>query len=57
MYVHVYDSIRNTFMVELDNLLGENFEMFLAHSIASLIAFLGCENWDRHDFEALLSFG
>ena len=50
-----YDSIRNNFMVELENLLGGRFGEFstLDHfNKASFI--LGFENWNRDDFKALL---
>ncbi len=50
-----YDSIRNTFMGDLEKLLGKNFVEFSAHDDFSKAGFvLGCENWDRYDFEALL---
>ena len=39
-------TIRNTFIEDLDSLLGGIFEEFSE--------FLGCENWERYDFKALL---
>ena len=65
-YVHVlwecpvYGSIGNTFMGELDKLLGGGGGGGVLRSLVHLIiligqAFiLGCENWDRYDFKALL---
>ena len=54
----VYDSIRNTFMGELDKLLGGgggNFEEFSTLDNFNRTGFiLGCENWDRYYFKALL---
>ena len=48
-----YDTIRNTFVEDLANLLGGSFEE-LVHSIVSFErTVLGCENWERYDFEAL----
>ena len=47
-----YHSIRNTFMEELDKLLGGSFEEFSNFNRTGFI--LGCENWDRYDFKALL---
>ena len=45
-----YDSIRNTFMGELDKLLGggsfEEFSTLDNFNRTGLI--LGCENWDRY---------
>ena len=46
-------SIRNTFMGELDNLLGGSFEEFSTLENFERTGF-GCENWDRYDFKALL---
>ena len=48
--------IRNTFMGELDKLLGGgSFEVFSALDNINRTGFiLGCENWDRYDFKALL---
>ena len=51
----VYHSIRNTFMVELENLLGGSFEEFRTLDNFNRASFLlGCENWDGYDFKALL---
>ena len=54
----VYDSIRNTFMGELDKLLGGggggSFEEFITLVNDRTGFILGCENWDRYDFKALL---
>ena len=52
----VYDIIRNTFMGELDKLLrGGSFEEFSTLDNFNRTGFiLGCENWDRYDFKALL---
>ena len=50
-----YDSIRNNFMVELENLLGGRFGEFSTldnFNKASYI--LGFENWNRDNFKALL---
>ena len=48
-------SIRNTFMENLDNLLGGSFEEFSALNNFERTGFvLGCENWERYDFKALL---
>ena len=42
----VFDTIRNTFMGELDNLLGRNFEEFSALNNFKRTGFvLGCEKW------------
>ena len=50
-----YDTIRNIFMEDLDDLLGGNFEEFSALSNFERTGFvLGCENWERYDFKALL---
>lgn len=44
----VYDSIRNTFMVDLQNLLGESFEEFKAlDSLIGQVLGLGYENYDK----------
>ena len=48
----VYDSIRNTFMGELDELLGGSFEEFSTLDRTGFI--LGCENWDRYDLLKLV---
>ena len=54
-----FDSIsrgRNTFMGELDSLLGRSFEEFSALDNFERTGFvLGCEKWDRSNFKALLS--
>ena len=51
----VYDTIRNTFIEDLDNLLGGSFEEFSALNNFGRTSFvLGCENWERYDFKALL---
>ena len=51
----VYDSIRNTFMAELENLLGDSFKEFSTLDNFGKASFvLGCENWSRYDFKALL---
>ena len=52
----VYDSSRHTFMGELDKLLGGgSFEEFSTLDNFNRTDFiLGCENWDRYDFKALL---
>ena len=51
----VYDSIRNTFMGELDKLLGGSFEEFITPDNLNRTGFiLGCENWDRYDFKSLV---
>ena len=46
----MYDTIRNTFMGELDNLLGEgSFKEFTTLDNFKRTAFiLGCENWDKY---------
>ncbi len=50
-----YDTIRNTFMEDLDNLLGGSFEEFSALNNFERTGFvLGCENWETYDFKALL---
>ena len=50
-----YDTNRNTFMEDLDNLLGGSFEEFSALNNFKRTGFvLGCENWERYDFKALL---
>ena len=49
----VYDTIRNTFMGELDNPLGGSFEEFSA-LIKRTGFVLGCENWEGYDFKGLL---
>ena len=49
----VYDTIRNTFMRELNNWLGECFEEFSTLGRTSFV--LGCENWYRSNFEDLLT--
>ncbi len=50
-----YDSIRNTFVGDLEKLLGKNFVEFSALDDFSKAGFiLESENWDRYDFEALL---
>ena len=42
-------------MGELDNLLGGSFEEFSTLNNFKRTGFiLGCENWDRYDFTALL---
>ena len=42
-------------MTELETLLGEDFEAFGALDSFGRAGFiLGCENWDRYDFKALL---
>ena len=51
----VYDTIRNIFMEDLNNLLGGSFEEFSALNNFERTGFvLGCENWERNDFKALL---
>ena len=50
-----YDTIRNTFMEDLDNLLGGSFRDFSALNKFERRGFvLGCENWERYDFKAKL---
>ena len=50
-----YDSIRNNFMVELENLLGGRFGEFSTLDNFTKASFiLGFENWNRDDFKALL---
>ena len=50
-----YDSIRNNFMVELENLLGGRFGEFSTLDNFNKASFiLGFENWNRDDFKALL---
>ena len=50
-----YDTFRSTFMEDLDNLLGGSFEEFSALNNFERTGFvLGCENWERYDFKALL---
>ena len=50
-----YGTIRNTFMEGSDKLLGGSFESFSALNSFERTAFvLGCENWERYDFKALL---
>ena len=50
-----YDTIRSTFMEDLDKLLGGSFEEFSALNNFERTGFvLGCENWERYDFKALL---
>ena len=47
----MYDSIRNTFMGELDKLLlggGGSFEEFITLLNDRTGFILGCENWDRY---------
>ena len=45
-----YDTISNTFMEDLDNLLGGSFEEFSALNNFERTGFvLGCENWERCD--------
>ena len=52
----VYDTIRSTFMGKLKNLLGGSFEEFSALDNVEKTGFvLGCENWNRSNFKALLS--
>ena len=42
--------IRNTFMEDLDNLLGGSYEGFSALNNFERTGFvLGCENWERYD--------
>ena len=42
-------------MEDLDNLLGGSFEEFSALNNFERTGFvLGCENWERYDFKALL---
>ena len=44
----MYDTIRNTFMVDLDNILGGSFKEFSALDNFRRTGFvLGCENWER----------
>ena len=44
----MYDNIRNTFMEDLDNLLGKSFEEFSSPNNFERTGFvLGCENWER----------
>ena len=51
----MYDTIRNTFIEDLDNLLGGSFEEFSALNNFEGTGFvLGCENWEEYDFKALL---
>ena len=50
-----HDSIRNNFMVELENLLGGRFGEFSTLDNFNKASFiLGFENWNRDDFKALL---
>ena len=50
-----YDTIRSTFMEDLDKLLGGSFEEFSALNNFERTGFvLGCENWEKYDFKALL---
>ena len=52
-----YDTIINTFMEDLDNLLGGSFEEFSALNNFERTGFvLGCENWERYDLKALACF-
>ena len=49
-----YDTIINTFMEDLDKLLGGSFEEFSALNNFERTGFvLGCENWERYDLKAL----
>ena len=51
----MYDTIRNTFMEDLDSLLGGSFEGFSALNTFERMGFvLGCENRERCNFKALL---
>ena len=51
----MYDIIRSTFMGKLKNLLGGEFEEFSALDNVEETGFvLGCENWSRSNFKALL---
>ena len=45
---------RSTFMEDLDNLLGGSFEEFSALNFERTGFVLGCENWERYDYKALL---
>ena len=50
-----YKSIRNTFMVQLESLMGGDFEKFRKLDNFNRADFvLGCENWDGYDFRAAL---
>ena len=50
-----YDTIIDTFMEDLDNLLGGSFEEFSALNNFERTGFvLGCENWERYVLKALL---
>ena len=50
-----YGAIRNTFMEDLDNLLGGSFEEFRSLNNIKRTGFvIGCENWERYDFKASL---
>ena len=45
-------------MEDLDKLLGGSFEEFSALNTFERTSFvLGCENWERYDFKALLNNG
>ena len=47
---------RNTFMGDLNNLLGGSFEESSALNNSKRTGFvLGCENWEGYDFKALLT--
>ena len=49
-----YDTIINTFMEDLENLLGGSFEEFSALNNFERTGFvLGCKNWERYDLKAL----
>ena len=53
----MYDTIRNAFMKDFDNLLGGNFEKFSVLNNFEWAGFvLGCENWERYDFKASQEF-
>ena len=47
----MYDTIKNTSMRELDNLLGGSLEEFSAFNDIERMGFvLGREKWERYDF-------
>ena len=47
----MYDTIRSTFMEDLDDLLGGSFEEFRALNNFMRMSFvLGCEKWVRYGF-------
>ena len=52
----VYDTIRNTFMGKLKNSFGGSLKNLVPFIMFKKTGFvLGCENWNRSNFKALLS--